>query len=56
MNKHEMDFDTWFDIVKVNVLDMCGVEFRDTDSVRADYDDGLDAVDVAQSIADEYQD
>lgn len=50
----DMDFESWFGVVQVNVLDQTGVDFRDEDSVRDDYDQGKDAHDVAEEIAAEY--
>lgn len=38
------------------VLDKCGAEFRDEDSVRADYEAGKNCADVADEIAAEYGD
>lgn len=53
--KNDWDFDTWMDTVKALVLDGCGVEFRDEDSVRGDYEDGKSAFDVADDIIAEYE-
>ena len=52
--KTDFDFDTWFDALAAAVLDKCGVEFNDRDSVLADYNDGRNYADVADEIADEY--
>lgn len=52
--KDDFDFETWFDCLRMNVLDLCGVEFSDEDSVRADYEQGRNLFDVASEIADEY--
>jgi hypothetical protein len=38
------------------VLDKTGVEFRDAESVRADYDAGKNLADVADEISAEYND
>lgn len=54
MDKDELDFETWFDTLRVMVLDRCGIEFRDQDSVRADYNEGMNCSDVANAIAAEY--
>lgn len=54
MTKHEFDFDTWFDTLSLIVLDRTGVEFRDADSVRGDYDEGRDVYDVIDEIVAEY--
>lgn len=56
MTKQDFDFDTWFDSLAAFVLDKCGIEFRDRDSVREDYDKGRNCADVADEIADEYAD
>lgn len=54
MVKGEFDFDTWFDNLALMVLDKCGAEFSDKDSVRDDYDAGKNCADVADEIAAEY--
>ncbi len=54
MTSTDADFDTWLDTLSVAVLDKTGIEFRDADSVRADYQAGRDAFDVADEIALEY--
>ena len=54
MKKPEFDFDTWFGVLQTNIADRCGVDFRDQDSVRPDYDDGRDLVDHVVDIAAEY--
>lgn len=54
MTKEDFDFDTWFDVLKINVLEQAGVEFRDADSVRCDYDRGDDVYDVIDDIVREY--
>lgn len=54
MTKNEFDFDTWFDSLAMMVLDETGVEFRDEESVRDDYEKGRNLADVAREIADEY--
>jgi hypothetical protein len=54
MQKPEFDFDTWFGVLQSNVLDRTGVDFKDEDSVRQDYEDGRDVYDVIDEIADEY--
>lgn len=56
MTKSEFDFETWFDSVKMMVLDKCGVEFHDEESVRDDYEAGKNCADVADEIAAEYGD
>lgn len=54
MTKAELDFETWFDNLVMMVLDETGCEFRDAESVRADYDAGKNLADVAKDIAAEY--
>jgi hypothetical protein len=56
MTNENFDFETWFDSLAVMVLDKSGVDFRDEESVRADYDAGRDCADVADEIANEYRD
>ena len=56
MVKGEFDFDTWFENLAAMVLDKTGIEFRDEDSVRGDYEDGKNCADVADDIAAEYGD
>jgi len=54
MIKGEFDFETWFDNLAMMVLDKSGVEFRDEESVRGDYEAGKNCADVADEIAAEY--
>lgn len=56
MTKDDFDFETWFDSLAVMVLDKTGVELRDPDSVRQDYETGRNLADVADEIAAEYGD
>ena len=56
MTKNEFDFETWFDSLSMMVLDATGVEFRDMESVRDDYEKGRNLADVADEIAAEYGD
>lgn len=56
MTKTEFNFETWFDCLAMAVLDKCGVNFRDADSVRDDYEAGKNLSDVADEIAAEYGD
>lgn len=51
-----VSFEDWFDSLRIHVLDRTGIEFRDADAVREDYDDGKDMHDVADEIAAEYAD
>lgn len=56
MNKTDTDFDRWFETLRVNVLARTGVNFRDRDSVMADYEDGKNVYDVIDDICAEYAD
>ena len=55
MTKDEFDFETWFDLLGLMVLDMVGVDLRDPDCVREDYEGGRNLADVAEEIAVEYR-
>ena len=54
MVKGEFDFDTWFGSVAAMVLDKTGVDYRDEDSVRDDYEAGKNCADVADDVTYEY--
>lgn len=54
MDKKDFTFDTWFSNLSMLVLDRTGVEFKDADSVKADYDAGKNMYDVADEICAEY--
>lgn len=54
MTKHDCDFGTWFGVLQVNVLDRTGVDFKDEDSVREDYEMGGDVYDIIDEICAEY--
>lgn len=54
MTNKETDFDSWFGVLQVNVLDRTGVDFKDEDSVRGYYEAGRDVYDVIEEIALEY--
>ena len=54
MTNDDVDFDTWFHVLSTHVLEETGVTFSDEDSVRSDYDAGLDMHEVAASIIAEY--
>lgn len=54
MTKTEFDFDTWFGVLQANVLDRSGVDFKDEDSVRDDFNNGRDVYDVIDEIVAEY--
>jgi hypothetical protein len=53
MTKNDVDFETWFELLKENLNDR-GVVFQDADSVREDYDNGRDMFDVVDEIDAEY--
>lgn len=48
------DFETWFDLVAMKVLAETGVQFRDEDSVRDEFESGKSYDDVANDIIAEY--
>lgn len=50
----ESGFETWFGNLIMLVLDKTGVDFRDANSVREDYEAGKGFADVAEEIAAEY--
>lgn len=52
MTKNEVDFDTWFNILQIQ-LDDRGVAFYDGDAVRDDFEQGKDVHDVVDEIAEE---
>ena len=56
MKKPEFDFDTWFGVLQSNVLDRTGVDIKDEDAFRGDYDTGRDVFDVIEEMVAEYQD
>src|SRR5690606_1898140 len=56
MQKKDVDFDTWFDTLNITVLERAGVDFKDEDSVRDDYDSGRNVFDVIDEIVAEYGD
>ncbi len=51
---NDMDFNSWFCVLQINVLDRAGVDFNDEDSVRGDYEAGRDVYDVIDEIVAEY--
>lgn len=56
MTKSEgFSFDEWFGSVQMAVLDLCGYDLQDEDSVRADYEADRDSFDVAEQISEEMQ-
>jgi hypothetical protein len=54
MEKPEFSFETWFGTLQTIVLDRTGVDFKDEDSVRQDYEDGRSVYDVIDDIVAEY--
>ena len=55
MKKSEgFDFDTWFDNLTVQIGERTGVNFKDGESVRQDYEDDKNMFDVADDICIEY--
>ena len=54
--KDEYTLEEWFEMLKVIVLEKTGVDFRDVDSVKEDYNNGKHFADVADEIALEYMD
>lgn len=56
MVKGEFDFETWFANIAIMVLDKTGVDFKDEESVRGDYEAGKNCSEVADEIAAEYGD
>lgn len=54
MNRNDIDFESWFDMIQLMLADD-GINFRDADSVRDDYDNGKDLYDVADEIKAEYE-
>lgn len=55
MTNDDTDFDTWFDLLKLN-LEENGIQFNDPESVRFDYEEGKDLSVVADEIKAEYAD
>ena len=55
MTKTDTDFDDWYTNLQVHLLDRAGVEYRDADAARVDYDAGRDVFDVVDQIAAEYE-
>ena len=53
MTRNDTDFERWFDMLQTALSDD-GINFRDADSVREDYDGGKDLYDVADEIKAEY--
>ena len=56
MQNTDVDFETWFGVLQSNVLDRTGVDIKDEDAFRDDYDTGRDVFDVIEEMVAEYQD
>lgn len=56
MQNTDVDFETWFGVLQSNVLDRTGVDIKDEDAFRGDYDTGRDVFDVIEEMVAEYQD
>lgn len=54
MTNKDVDFETWFENLCDLLRDEDGIVFSDSDSVRADYDQGRDLFDVKDEIKAEY--
>lgn len=54
MTGPDTDFDTWFSTLQMHILDLCGIDFTDQDSVKKDYEEGRDVFDVIDEVAAEY--
>ena len=55
MKKSEgFDFDTWLDNLTMQIGERTGVDFKDGESVRQDYEDDKNMFDVADDICIEY--
>ena len=55
MKKSEgFDFDTWLDNLTVQIGERTGVDFKDGESVRQDYEDDKNMFDVADDICIEH--
>ena len=54
MDKDDFTFEQWFSSLSILVLDKCGVDFQNKDSVRGDYEAGKNCADVADDIVDVY--
>lgn len=49
-----VDFESWFEALRLQVRERCSFDLRDEDSVRADYEEGKSVEEVADEFADEY--
>lgn len=47
-------FEEWFNILKINVLERTGVEFRDRASVEIDFEEDRDVYDAIDEICADY--
>lgn len=55
MTKDQFSFEEWFGVLQCEVLDQAGVDFKDMNAVRVDYDSGRIVYDVIDEIVAEYQ-
>ncbi len=54
MDKNDVSFDDWFDLLVMRLSDQ-GINFSDPEAVRDDYDNGKSLFDVINEIMDEYK-
>jgi hypothetical protein len=56
MTKADADFDSWFSVLQVHLLDRIGLDFNDEAAVKGDYEEGRDVFDVIDEISEEHAD
>lgn len=56
MTNENTDFETWFSVLQINVLDNTGVDFQDESAVLGDFEAGKCVYDVIDQISAEYGD
>lgn len=54
MTKGQLEFEEWFGVLQCEVLDQAGVDFKDMNAVRTEYDSGRSVYDVIDEIVAEY--
>ena len=54
MSNENLSFDDWFNILQINVLEKTGIEIRDEDAFREDYESDRDVYDVIDEMVIEY--
>lgn len=54
MTNQDTDFETWYSVLQINVLDNTGIEYEDEVAARADYASGRDVYDVIDEITIDY--